>query len=267
MIPPLAIAGAVIGGLYLVTDSGLLTPGGPAVVQEEHAGTAITKAMQTLLASRPLAGVSWSQDAARPLSATANYGQMLNAMIGYFGQADGATRAPHGVSNDQLVEIATKWLAAYDAGRAADGRNFQFTTSEAADTLFGTGCADTRSDQRTSLGNAACDLASYRDQVAAGAASVAFTDPDEVTIEMFRRINALAAEMDGADYTVNGVRNSDQDWKYSDIPGGIVAAGEASLSFVEGLAGKAASTLGAAIVGSDLFWLGVIGFAGYFALR
>lgn len=270
----LLIAGGVIGLVYYTGSQPIMDRN-----DSDKAGHAITAAMQTLLGKRPLAGVSWSQDPGSPLSATANYNQMRGALVGQYGQiATPLLSQPiPRLTQAQLVEVATAWLAAYDRGRIVDRQNFAFIPEEADASFASSGsalsaarntCAETTSADRTSLGDAACDLASYRDYVKGGGADVTVLVVEgTITLEMFRRINRLAVEMDGADYVNAGLRNSEQGWKWEDIPGGIGAAASASVSFVEDVAGKAASALGGAIVGSDLFWLAGLGFAAYLVLR
>lgn len=278
----LVIVGGAIGGVWLLQN---LKPASKP--QPETAGNAITAAMEKLLAQRPLAagtvtldggvtsdqqGISWTPEPARQHSASANYIAMRDAMVDAFGRVPGATVAPTGLNTGQLADIMTAWLAAYDAGRGANHQNFALTSAEAKGTVSTGGgivvgwatCATSSEDDRTSLGNAACALSAYRDYMAA--MPLAWDASYQYTIETFRLVNALAAEMDGADFTQPGVRNEDQNWKWSDVPGALVYAGEESVKAVVDLAGRGASALAGYVLDSNLFWFAALGFAAYMVL-
>lgn len=272
MIDPVVIGGAVVVGLYLLDGR---PNSGP--VQRSAPGDAITAAMTELLNRRGWIIPTWNPDDDAKFSAAANYNLMRQAYVAQYGAAPGTpTGAPlpgGDIDEGDLSALATAWLAAYDAGRKANPQNFALGTDEASGTFINNGswfnggdasqrrCAEVTN--KTSLGVAACELSSYRDSLDAGTG----VPIAESTRETFRLVNRLASEMDGADYVTPGVRNTEQGWQWSSVPGALGAAVSATGGVVVDAAEKVGGAVGDLVLGSNLIWLVVLGGAAYMVLR
>ena len=253
---PVIASGVVIGII------GFASTRSPGAAHVAMAGDAIIAAMQSLQ-GKMVAGVGFAVDSGA--SAITTYGNMRIALVAKYGAIGGISGAslPAGLTGDQLKEIMTAWLAAYDAGRLKNVKNFAMripsTGIGASVELPFTPCSSIDESDRTSLGSAACAMSSYRDNL------VVWQSDDDNTVEAFRLIARLAGEMEGADYVAGGLdlRNSDQGWKLGDVPGAL----EAAASAVEHTVTDALGGVAGAIVGSGLFWLVGLGFVGYMVLR
>jgi len=268
----LAVAGLAIGGVLLLSQGG-------GVVVGQVAGDASKAACDALRAAQPVAGVKWQVPSTN--DPTGAFVQMKEAFVGAYGQLSGVAGVfPREMSTAQLVLVIDAWLDAFKAGCNAStsaSQNYNLSSNPGAAWQKG-GCntsycatatwlGDSK-DSLTPLGQAVCDLSSYRDTLA-GAAWAGANDSatSDQIVDTFHRVNALASEMSGADFSFPGTRESDKNWSLDDVMGGLAAAGTATASFVGGLAGDAAGAVAGAIVGSSLFWFVGLGFVGYLALR
>lgn len=250
---PLVISGAVGTGVYLYDSRRT----GTSVVVTQGAGT--VAAMAALRARGTVGGISFAVDPAS--SASSTYRNMQRASLVThkpIGQSGPQALLPSGMTSDQLTDIATAWLAAFDAGRKASPQNYSLTTEYKPLNQFSL-CSMTPDADRSTIGVAACDLSAARDDLGA------FVD-DEDTQTIFSAVNRLAAEMDAADASAGGIvlTSEDQNWRWSDVPGAIEHAGAATADFVGNVAGTAIGGIAGAVVGSPLFWAVGLGAVVYF---
>lgn len=257
---PYYIAAGAVGGVFILDTTGAFARDG--VTEAQSAGKAIAAAMNNLRERGAIAGVSYQ--VAPSNDAVATLINLRKAMVAKYGPIDNSG-SPKSlitplVAASELVEVMTAWLHAYNAGRATSP-DFALASNVLN---YASPCSSVASEDRTAIGEAACNLSSYRDQVSA------MDNPkgvDALTVQTFSLVNALAAEMDGADFTTPGVRKTETAPQFSDIPGALAAAGAATAGFVAGVAGDAAGAIAGAIVGSPLFWAVGLGIVGYMVLR
>ena len=304
MTSPLIIAGAALGGLFVLDSTGAAPPL-PTVGQS--AGDGATAAMAALRAAMPIAGVTWQVPSTN--SPSSAFVQMRDTFVGKYGRiTSSADIAPQGLSVQQIYQLGKAWIDAWQTGCKASATaetNFSAgyvspTGFELGDTtnMVGTFCYADQCGQLensaighpSSLGQAVCALQTNLDGLNSFEVLTSDQDAtDDQTIAMFQLINRLAQEMEAADYTFPGLRESDKNWSLDDVIGGVGAGLAADAKFLEGLggqfvsnveqvggyvaseAGKAvtavAGAAAGAIVSSPLFWVAGLGLVTYLVFR
>jgi len=291
---PLAIAGAVLVGQYIVESNG----GWPAIVGLFGGASAAssgdgatqkisqpgnTAAVAYLMGLGSIAGISVPAiDTSNPNSATVT-GIWTSIQAQVTSSTDGAA-------------LATAFLGAYDAARQADPFNYSpFAAGYAAQapTLgnFGsplpflgamTPCSALSTDDMSSLGQAGCALAAARDAYGSGnsllsqfgfnANGLGTIDNAQITDD----IATLASEMDAVGFTLPGQAPIDQyGTSLSAIAAGAqtaIAKGTqalvgAALDALQGALGSAAKGAVAGVLGSNLVWAAGFGLIAWRVLR
>lgn len=260
---PLAIAGLVVAGQYAIESLG----GWPALVGQLklYAGAG---ASGTPLPTTNSAG---NQAAVAYL---AGLGSIAGIPVVVDPQAPSVTSiwtsmASSVSSSTDGAALATAFLAAYDAARAADPINYALVTVgsdvgslSALGIMAGT-CTTLDSSTLNSLGTAACALSNDRDAYGSGSAWLTAFGVDSGSAnntQIITDIATLASEMDAVGYTQAGLSPLEQDQPFTlaAVEGGIAYATGQVFKTVAGgaasLVGSALGDVGAAVLGSPYFW-------------